>query len=43
MRWEVSGAMAHIGGRDYFSRKATGPDGRCHGDISADLVAQAIC
>ena len=36
------GTIAHIGERDYFSRKSRVPDGRCHGDFSADHVVEAI-
>jgi len=40
--FRVAGPMAHIGGSDYFSRKATVADGRCYGEVSADLVVESI-
>lgn len=39
---EVIGPMRHDGGRGYFGRRATGPDGRSHADITRDAVVAIL-
>ncbi len=39
IQFRACGPMTHVGGSDYFSRKATMPDGTCYGDYVADQVA----
>lgn len=41
-RWVDCGPMAHIGGRDYFSAKASLPDGTPFADRIADLMTSIV-